>query len=68
MQSISPGIVRTEFAQRMLKDEEKGEKMYDQAVDGVSNAGPPEEVDTWGGLINIHKYFNDDKVHFWRAE
>ena len=37
MQSISPGVVRTEFAQRMIKDVEQGEKMYDQLVDGVSS-------------------------------
>ena len=35
MQSISPGYVRTEIAQRMLKDVEQGEKMIEQMADGL---------------------------------
>ena len=41
MQSISPGIVRTEFMPRMNKepDIEQGKKKYDKRVDGVRDGG-----------------------------
>ena len=37
LQSISPGLVRTEFAPRLNKaaDIEEGKKQYDEMVDGV---------------------------------